>query len=281
MYAIEMEHISKDFGEKKVLKDLNIKVEQGEVFGLLGPSGAGKTTMIKIMTGQLKRTKGNSRILGEESLKLTDKIYSQIGVVSDKSGVYERMNCNENLEFFAKLNQVPKVRIHEVLSAVGLGKEKKTKAKKLSKGMSQRLNLARAILHNPKILFLDEPTSGLDPATATMIHKLLLSLKDQGTTIFLTTHNMEEAAKLCNHVALLNEGTIVEFGEPKELCRKYNKENKITITTKDRTEITLSNHPSDADKIADLLREGMVESIHSSEPNLETVFLALTGRGLL
>lgn len=281
MYAIEMEHISKDFGEKKVLKDLNIKVEQGEVFGLLGPSGAGKTTMIKIMTGQLRRTNGNSRLLGEESLKLSDKIYSQIGVVSDNSGVYERMNCYENLEFFAKLNQVPKVRIHEVLSAVGLEKEKKTKAKKLSKGMSQRLNLARAILHNPKILFLDEPTSGLDPATASMIHKLLLSLKDQGMTIFLTTHNMEEATKLCNHVALLNEGTIVEFGEPKELCRKYNKENKINITTKDRTEITLSNHPSDADKIADLLREGMVESIHSSEPNLETVFLALTGRGLL
>ncbi|WP_312369343.1 ABC transporter ATP-binding protein [Lachnoclostridium sp.] len=281
MYAIEMEHISKDFAEKKVLKDLNIKVEQGEVFGLLGPSGAGKTTMIKIMTGQLKRTKGNSRILGEESLKLSDKIYSQIGVVSDNSGVYERMNCYENLEFFARLNQVPKVRIHEVLSAVGLEKEKKTKAKKLSKGMSQRLNLARAVLHNPKILFLDEPTSGLDPATATMIHRLLLSLKDQGITIFLTTHNMEEATKLCNHVALLNEGTIVEFGEPKELCRKYNKENKITITTKDRTEITLSNHPSDAEKIADLLREGMVESIHSSEPNLETVFLTLTGRGLL
>ncbi|ABX43947.1 ABC transporter ATP-binding protein [Lachnoclostridium phytofermentans] len=281
MYAIEMEHISKDFGEKKVLKDLNIKVEQGEVFGLLGPSGAGKTTMIKIMTGQLKKTKGNSRLLGEESLKLSDKIYSQIGVVSDNSGVYERMNCYENLEFFAKLNQVPKERIHEVLLAVGLEKEKKTKAKKLSKGMSQRLNLARAVLHNPKILFLDEPTSGLDPATATMIHRLLLSLKDQGMTIFLTTHNMEEATKLCNHVALLNEGTIVEFGEPKELCRKYNKENKITITTKDRTEIILSNHPSDADKVADLLREGMVESIHSSEPNLETVFLALTGRGLL
>lgn len=281
MYAIEMEHISKDFGEKKVLKDLNIKVEQGEVFGLLGPSGAGKTTMIKIMTGQLRRTKGNSRLLGEESLKLSDKIYSQIGVVSDNSGVYERMNCYENLEFFAKLNQVPKARIHEVLSAVGLEKEKKTKAKKLSKGMIQRLNLARAVLHNPKILFLDEPTSGLDPATATMIHRLLLSLKDQGMTIFLTTHNMEEATKLCNHVALLNEGTIVEFGEPKELCRKYNKDNKINITTKDRTEITLSNHPSDAEKIADLLREGMVESIHSSEPNLETVFLTLTGRGLL
>lgn len=281
MYAIEMEHISKDFGEKKVLKDLNIKVEQGEVFGLLGPSGAGKTTMIKIMTGQLRRTKGNSRLLGEESLKLSDKIYSQIGIVSDNSGVYERMNCYENLEFFAKLNQVPKARIHEVLSAVGLEKEKKTKAKKLSKGMIQRLNLARAVLHNPKILFLDEPTSGLDPATATMIHRLLLSLKDQGMTIFLTTHNMEEATKLCNHVALLNEGTIVEFGEPKELCRKYNKDNKINITTKDRTEITLSNHPSDAEKIADLLREGMVESIHSSEPNLETVFLTLTGRGLL
>lgn len=281
MYAIEMEHISKDFDEKKVLKDLNIKVEQGEIFGLLGPSGAGKTTLIKIMTGQLKRSKGNSRILGEESLKLSDKIYSQIGVVSDNSGVYERMNCYENLEFFAKLNQVPKVRIQEVLSAVGLEKEKKTKAKKLSKGMSQRLNLARAILHKPKILFLDEPTSGLDPATATMIHRLLLSLKEQGMTIFLTTHNMEEATKLCNHVALLNEGTIVEYGEPKVLCHKYNKENKITVTTKDKIEITLSNHPSDAEKIYDLLREGIVESIHSSEPNLETVFLTLTGRGLL
>jgi len=156
----------------------------------------------------------------------------------------------------------------------------KALAGKLSKGMKQRLVLARAVLHHPKLLFLDEPTSGLDPATANEIHELLLELKAEGTTIFLTTHNMVEAHKLCDHIALLNEGNIVEFGVPDELCRKYNQENIITILGRDGNTVTFLNNPDSAERIAEYFRQGNVEAIHSSEPNLETVFMKLTGREL-
>jgi ABC-2 type transport system ATP-binding protein len=156
----------------------------------------------------------------------------------------------------------------------------KTTAGKLSKGMKQRLVLARALLQEPRLLFLDEPTSGLDPATTKRIHELLFELKESGTTIFLTTHNMEEASKLCNHIALLNEGTIVEYGVPEEICRKYNDQNIISILCKDGEIITVQNAKASARQIAEVFENGNVEAIHSSEPNLETVFMSLTGRGL-
>lgn len=142
--------------------------------------------------------------------------------------------------------------------------------------MIQRLVLARAIMHPPKILFLDEPTSGLDPATSLKIHKLIFELKDNGTTIF-TTHNMEEATKLCNNVALLNEGNIVQYVNPNGICRKYNFKQNIYILLKDGQKITLPNDKSSADKISKYFSDNSVESIHSSEPTLETVFIKLTG----
>ena len=151
----------------------------------------------------------------------------------------------------------------------------------MSKGMRQRLVLARAMLHSPKLLFLDEPTSGLDPAVTQTIHGLLQELKQEGTTIFLTTHNMDEAYRLCDHVALLNDGRIVEYGVPEELCRKYNTQNIITILCKDKSMVKLKNTRENADKIMGYFQDECVESIHSSEPNLETVFVELTGRRLL
>jgi ABC-2 type transport system ATP-binding protein len=146
--------------------------------------------------------------------------------------------------------------------------------------MRQRLTLARALLHKPKLLFLDEPTSGLDPATAEEIHNYLLELKKSGTTIFLTTHNMEEAYKLGDHIALLNEGDIVEYGVPEEICRKYNQQNQISILCRNGETVELENRAENAGKIAGYFSADMVESIHSSEPSLGTVFMALTGRGL-
>jgi len=170
--------------------------------------------------------------------------------------------------------------IYDVLDSVELGAYSKTIVSKLSKGMGQRLVLARAILHKPKLIFLDEPTSGLDPATGAGIHELLSKLKEEGTTIFMTTHNMEEASKLCAHIALLNTGEIVEYGIPEELCRKYNSKNVITIRCKDGQVVTLNNTIESGDRIKNYFEANGVETIHSSEPNLEMVFMALTGRGL-
>lgn len=278
--VIEMLHVKKVFGENVALADINCTVSEGEIFGLLGPSGAGKTTIINILTGQLKNTDGSSEVFEVNSGSLTDDIYSRIGMVMDKSGLYTRLSCYDNLVLFARIHNIKKGRIKEVLSQVDLLEDIKKPVSKLSKGMMQRLIFARAILHRPKLLFLDEPTSGLDPTTAAKIHQLINELRNEGTTIFLTTHNMSEATKLCDNVALLNEGTIVEYGSPDEICRKYNDEDKVKILCKDGSEITLSNSPQSAETIMEFFKEDKVLAIHSSEPNLETVFLRVTGRGL-
>lgn len=280
MNSIEINHISKSFGEKIVLKDISLVIEEGEIFGLLGPSGAGKTTLIKILTGQIKPVNGTAKLFECETNSLERNVYKQIGMVLDNSGLYERLSCYDNLILYAKIHHVKKSRIDEVLSRVGLLEDKKKAANKLSKGMRQRLILARSILHNPKILFLDEPTSGLDPATTKNIHELLFELQSNGTTIFLTTHNMEEATKLCKNIALLNDGEIVEYGAPDDICRKYNTLNTVSILCKDGNLVTLPNSKESALAITKYFEYDIVEAIHSSEPNLETVFIELTGRGL-
>lgn len=277
MNSIKATQLSKSFGTREVLHDINFTIPSGEIFGLLGPSGAGKTTLIKILTGQLSYC-GLAEILGKSCDELAGSTYSDIGIVLDTCGVYERLSCLDNMMLFARFHGINRQTVIHTLSDVGLTDIKKT-AGRLSKGMMQRLVLARAILHHPKILFLDEPTSGLDPVTASQIHALLLSLKKEGTTIFLTTHNMEEAYSLCDHIALLNEGTIVEYGEPEFLCRKYNTEKKIKILLKDGSLLSLPNKPEYASKLAALLTTDTIETIHSSEPNLESVFISLTGRG--
>ncbi len=233
---LKLSHISKRYKTELALKDISITLHKGEILGFLGPSGAGKTTVIKIITGQLHQTSGEAMILGTNSANIDASIYENIGVVSDNSGLYDKMTVWQNLAVFAKILNVPSGRIKEVLKQTGLSEHSKKQAGKLSKGQAQRLVLARAVLHKPRILFLDEPTSGLDPSTALEIHKMLLDLKEEGMAIFLTTHNMDEATKLCDRVALLYDGNIVEIGTPKELCLKYNHNKKYKILLEDNKE---------------------------------------------
>jgi ABC-type multidrug transport system, ATPase component len=278
MNSIEIHQVSKTFGQKEVLKDISFTVSEGELFGLLGPSGAGKTTLIKILTGQLSY-RGTAMIMGKSCSHPGKELYANIGMVLDNCGIYERLSCYDNLMLFAKLFGRSHKEVEYNLDRVGLPDWKQS-ASKLSKGMKQRLLLARALLHKPKILFLDEPTSGLDPSTAARIHKLLLEIKAEGTSIFLTTHNMEEAYRLCDNIALLNEGVIAEYGVPEEICRKYNTTNTISILCRDGSTLTCNNKPESADQIAACLTANNVLTIHSSEPTLETVFMALTGKEL-
>ncbi len=273
-------NVQKSFSGKKVLSGIDFEIEDGEIFGLLGPSGAGKTTLIKILTGQLNFDSGTVTVMNKSVASLTGIDKKNIGIMMDQFGVYERLSCFDNLKIFADIYGIHHSKINEVLTRVGLERDAKTPASKLSKGMRARLSLARVFMHSPKLIFLDEPTSGLDPQTMKQIHKLILEKKKDGCTIFLTTHNMEEAYKLCDNVALLNEGVIVEQGNPEEVCRKYNHQKKIKIHLTSGEDMELDHNREAASEIECLLSEGMLETIHTSEPTLETVFLELTGRKL-
>lgn len=280
MKAIEIEGVRHHFGEKEVLRGITLTAEKGEIIGLLGPSGAGKTTLIKIITGQITPASGKVWLEGHDMSRSQGEVYHEIGMMMDDFGVYERLTCYDNLKLYADIYRVHADRIREVLEWVGMYEDRKCPAQKLSKGMKGRLMLARAVLHRPKILFLDEPTSGLDPATTRRIHDLIHQMQQDGTTVFLTTHNMTEAEKLCKHIALLHEGSIVEYGEPKEICRRYNHQNKLRLLLADGTEIGLPNARESAEQIKEYLQNGRIETIHSTEPDLESVFMELTGRSL-
>lgn len=277
---IKCKNVAKSFDDKAVLKGISFDITEGQIFGLLGPSGAGKTTLIKILTGQLSFDGGEVITLDKEIEKLTGEDKRKIGIMMDQFGVYERLSCSDNLKIYADIYGIQYSKIKEILQYVGLGGAEKRSASKLSKGMEARLRLARVFMHSPKLIFLDEPTSGLDPKSMQAIHKLILDKKKDGCTIFLTTHNMEEAAKLCDKVALLNEGEIVEIGKPSDVCLKYNHKKKIILRLTSGEEMELFHNATSAKKIYELMQENTIEAIHSSEPNLETVFLEITGRKL-
>lgn len=277
---ITAKNICKRYAEKEVLSGIDLDIKNGTVFGLLGPSGAGKTTLIKIITGQLVFDSGDVNVLGKDVRDLTGADKRHIGIMMDNHGIYERMSCTENLKIFADIYGIPYSEIGKTLKDVGLDESAKKPAAKLSKGMRARLQLARVLMISPKILFLDEPTSGLDPMTMKYIHKLILDQKNRGCTVFLTTHNMEEAASLCDEAALLNDGRIVDRGAPDEICRRYNHQKKISIHLTSGEDIELEHGSGSAKVISSLLEQGKIETIHSSEPTLESVFLELTGRKL-
>ena len=271
---IVVKNVTKKFGQKVALEEISFEVNKGEIFGFLGPSGSGKTTMIKILTGQLNADSGQTELLGKVSEKLTPADLEQIGSVSDTSGFYEKLSLYKNLQAYAKLYGKPNARVDEVLKQVDLYESKSLAAEKLSTGMKQRMFLARALINKPQVLFLDEPTSGLDPTTSKKIHELLLELKEAGTTIFLTTHDMNEATLLCDRLSLLNRGHLIEYGTPASIIQKYNHEKKVQLTFADETHTQITFEELGQTDLA------QVVAIHSCEPTLEEIFIQLTGEKL-
>ena len=267
-------NIVKTFGRKRALNSINFEIREGEIFGFLGPSGSGTTTMINILTGQLLPDSGITQLLGKDSQDLHPTDLEKIGIVSDQSGFYEKLSLEKNLLLYAKLYGVNLNRVDELLDKVGLLASKKVLAEQLSTGMKQRMLLARALINQPKILFLDEPTSGLDPTTSKSIHELLVQLKESGATIFLTTHDMNEATLLCDHLALLNKGKLIEQGSPADIIQKYNTNKRIKVIYKNREERIF-----DFSELSTLATNDLI-SIHSCEPTLEEIFIRLTGEKL-
>ncbi|MBD5140268.1 MAG: ABC transporter ATP-binding protein [Ruminococcus sp.] len=279
-YALNAENIFHSFAEHQVLNGININVKKGEIFGLLGPSGSGKTTLIKILTGQLAQSRGRAEIFGKDAGKLTPAERKKIGVMMDDWGLYGRLSVYDNMKFYTDIYRISPSCIDGILKDIGLYEARKTAVSKLSKGMKNRLSLARAMINNAEIIFLDEPTSALDPVTTKEIHKILVKAKEAGKTIFLTTHNMFEAESICGRIALLSKGNIIEHGSPAEICRKYDRLKKLTITLKDGETVFMENGKASAEAVADYLEKDMIGAIHSTEPTLEAVFIELTGKGL-
>ena len=270
--VIKADNLGKSFGSFKAISSLTFEVNKGEILGFLGPSGSGKTTTINILTGQLTPDQGQSSILGKSSTNLNEEDLANIGLITENSGYYEKLSLYDNLLFFAKLYDVPQGDLDELMKRVGLYDRRKTLAEKLSTGMKQRMLLVRAIINKPQVLFLDEPTSGLDPSTSQSIHELIKELQAEGTTIFLTTHDMHEATILCDKIVLLNKGQIVEAGTPSDLIQKYNTDKRVKITYQSGKEDYLS-----FSELGQVSQTDDILTIHSCEPTLEDVFIQLTG----
>lgn len=225
VHAVEAEGLVRLFGQVRAVNDVTFAVQPGEVFGLLGPNGAGKTTLVRLLNGVIQPTSGTARILGLDPLQQGDQVRQRTGVLTETPALYERLTARDNLRFFATLYGVSDAdlarRVDDLLAQFGLAERADDRVGGFSKGMKQRLALARALIHQPPILFFDEPTAGLDPEAALQVTTLIEQLSHQsGRTVFLCTHNLEEAQRLCDRVAVINRGRLLAVGTKAQLARE-------------------------------------------------------------
>ncbi len=222
MSILRLSHLTKHFGDVVAVDHVNLTIEEGELFGFLGPNGAGKTTTISMILGLLYPTEGRVEVMGQEVTPTRTSVLRHVGALVGEPGFLPYLSGGENLHLLARLHpNVDDSRVEEVLDLVGLREAATRKVKGYSTGMKQRLGLAAALLHRPRLLVLDEPTSGLDPIGMKEMRELLRSLADAGTTIFLSSHLLHEVEQICDRVAILDHGRIVAEGEVKQLLRDY------------------------------------------------------------
>ncbi len=282
--AIIAEELTYRYGDLLAVDHISFTVERGEILGFLGPNGAGKSTTVKMLTGQLRPVSGRALLLGIDVARHPKQVQARIGVCFEQPNLYEELSGVENLQLFAHLFGVRDVDIQGLLRRVGLDGRGTDLVGHYSKGMKQRLMIARALVNRPDILFLDEPTEGLDPTSAEAIQRVIVEEQQRGATIFLTTHDMYEADRLCHRVAFINSGKIVALDTPHNLKQQYGKRMvRAELVGPDGTlhtrEIVL-DRPETPTELADLLAHEHVVTLHSEEATLEDIFIRLTGRGL-
>ena len=302
--VIQIEHLTRSFGSHTAINDLSLEVYTGEIFGFLGHNGAGKTTTVRLLNGLLEPTRGSSRVFGLDPVTQGAQLRQRTGVLTETPSLDNRMTGFENLAMYAAVyglsTKVARARIAELLSIFGLEDRAKDRVAGYSKGMKQRLALARALVHQPEMIFLDEPASGLDPVVTRQLHELILHLsRNEGKTVFLCTHNLGEAQKLCQRVAVLQHGHLLALGTPSELARDIVSEISLKIeidltqadpasavlarfttapATSDATGLSVAGIRRDQipDVIAALVIEGVrVYRVDHDEPTLEDVYFAL------
>lgn len=231
MDAISIDNLKKSFGNREVLREISFSVEKGDIFGFLGRNGAGKTTTIRILLGLYRADSGKAAILGNDSS--SDEARRKVGFMLDGDGLYDNMNCEANLFYYLRIYGKPadKKRVAKVLELVGLSDRAKDKPGAFSKGMRQKLSLAKALVHSPEVLILDEPTSGLDPTAQIEFRNIMMNIaQDEKKTILLSSHNLDEVQRICNRIALLNDGQIQLCGQLDEL-RRQNGGNALHVQT--------------------------------------------------
>jgi len=244
-YAIRTSSLRRDFGPIHAVDDVSLEIAAGTVFGFLGPNGAGKTTTIRLLLGLLEPSGGRAEVLGFDTRAQADSIREKSGALLEYNGLYERMTAEDNLEFYGRVWHMSKsdrqTRIKELLTETGLYERRKEAVGTWSRGMKQKLAVARTLLHRPALIFLDEPTAGLDPVAAATLREDLAALAArEGVTIFLTTHNLAEAEKLCQHVGVINKGKLLAVGTLDEL-RAHNEAPRVEVTGSGFSEAILSN----------------------------------------
>jgi ABC-2 type transport system ATP-binding protein len=258
---ITVENLTKKFGEVTAVEGLTFQVEEGEIFGFLGPNGAGKTTTIRMLCCLISKTSGEARIDNYDIDKAADslQIRKMFGLVPDNVGLYEDLTTFENLDFYGKLYEVPERRrrenIERFLKMLGLWDRKDARAGSFSKGMKQKLALARALVHEPKLLFMDEPTANLDPESAKTVRDFILEVKKQGRTIFLNTHNLDEAQRICDRIGIIKT-KLLRIGSPEQLRESL---------TKPKIEVRLAEV---SEALVDALRKKILNKIEVSDSKL-------------
>jgi len=283
---ISVEHLYHSYARNDVyaVKDVSFEIPKGEVFGFLGPSGAGKSTTQGILTGLLRLQKGQVSVAGFDVKDLKSSMFNRIGMSFEQSNVYSKLTARENLQFFAKLYDVPTRDPDELLKLVGLDGKGQIRAGEFSKGMKHRLTFARSMLNNPELWFLDEPTTGLDPAIAATIKGIIREQNQQGVTVFLTTHNMYIADELCSRVAFIVDGEIKLIDSPKNLKLQHG-QSLVTVEYGDDGELvseTLSTVDAQGrQRLQDLIASQRIRTMHTKEATLEEIFIQVTGRELV
>ena len=302
MIAIEVRHLVKRFGSVTAVNDISLTVRDGEIFGFLGPNGAGKTTTMRLLTGVLTPDSGAVRINGIDIHRHPLEAKMQMGVIPESSTVYGDMSAEQNLQLSGQMYGMPRAerdkRVDELLSRMGLSEKRKSLVRTFSKGMKQRVSIACAIIHRPHVLLLDEPTSGLDVQSRRLVIETIKHMNEEGSTIFLTTHNIEEANTLCQTVCIINKGKIVAQDSPERLKKMFDTTQSVEVSfdrsvTRDlfATEGILRAEPcgdkwrlytDNPDKVLKFIvgkaqQESIgITSLTTSGPSLEEAFVQIT-----